>query len=221
MADSEKKRPVGQGDYVVKPGDCIESIAFEQGFLWQTLWNLPANAELKSNRQPNVLLPGDRVTIPQLQPYEKPGCATDQTHQFVLQGAKTQLHLRFLDDQQQPRAGIKYVLTVDGQKSSGALDGNGSLTQSIPSNASQGSIQLLTDPDPETYPLNFGHLDPNPAQTGIRGRLNNLGFSCASEGEMDADLRSALMKFKTSRNLPATGEADDATQQALMQGHLS
>ncbi len=148
--------PVGQGDYIVKPGDCMESIAFEQGFLWETLWNLPANAELKSERQPNILLPGDHVTIPGLQPFEKPDCPTDQTHQFVLPGTKTKLHLRFLDDKQQPRSGLKYALVVDGQKYNGTLDGAGSLTQSIPANASQGSIQLLTDSDPETYPLNFG-----------------------------------------------------------------
>jgi hypothetical protein len=213
--------PVGQGDYEVKPGDCMESIAFEKGFLWQTLWNLPANAELKSNRQPNVLLPGDRVTIPDLQPFEKPGCPTDQTHKFVLQGAKTKLQLRFLDDRQKPRAGINYVLTIDGQKYTGTLDGNGSLKQSIPANASQGSIQLLTDPDPETYPLDFGHLDPDESQTGVRGRLNNLGFTCARDGDWDADLQRALMKFQTANNLPATGQLDDATRKALQQEHLS
>jgi hypothetical protein len=212
---------VGQGDYVVKPGDCMQSIAFEQGFPWETLWDLPANAELKSDRQPNVLLPGDRVTIPNLQPFEKPGCPTDQTHQFVLQGSKTQLHLRFLDDGRQPRAGIKYALTVDGQKYNGTLDGNGSLTQSIPANASLGSIQLLTDPDPETYPLDFGHLDPDESQTGIRGRLNNLGYTCSPDGSMDADLQSALMKFQAANNLPTTGQADDATCQAMQEEHLS
>jgi Putative peptidoglycan binding domain/LysM domain len=213
--------PVGQGDYVVKPGDCMESIAFEQGFLWETLWNLPANAELKSQRQPNVLLAGDRVTIPDLQPFEKPECPTDRTHQFVLQGAKTKLHLRFLDDRQQPRSGIKYLLTVDGQTYNGTLDGNGSLTQSIPANASQGSIQLLTEPDPETYPLNFGHLDPDESQTGVRGRLNNLGFTCSPDGVMDADLQRALMKYQAANDLPATGQLDDATRDALKQEHLS
>jgi hypothetical protein len=213
--------PVGQGEYVVKPGDCMESIAFEQGFLWETLWNLPANGELKSERQPNVLLPGDRVTIPDLQPFEKPGCPTDQTHQFLLQGTKTKLHLRFLDDKQQPRSGVKYVLTVDGRNYNGTLDGAGSLTQSIPSNASQGSIQLLTEPDPETYPLNFGHLDPDASETGARGRLNNLGFTCSPDGGMDDGLKGALMKFQTAKDLPVTGQLDDDTRDALKQEHLS
>jgi Putative peptidoglycan binding domain/LysM domain len=213
--------PVGQGDYVVKPGDCMESIAFEQGFLWETLWNLPANGELKSERQPNVLLPGDRVTIPNLQPFEKPDCPTDQTHQFVLPGTKSKLYVRFLDDKQQPRSGLKYALMVDGQKYNGTLDGAGSLTQSIPANASQGSIQLLTDPDPESYPLNFGHLDPDESQTGVRGRLNNLGYTCSPDGGIDADLQGALIKFQTVNNLPPTGQLDDDTRQALTQEHLS
>jgi hypothetical protein len=211
---------VGKGDYEVQPGDCIESIAFENGFRWQTLWNLPENADLKQNRAPNVLLPGDHVTIPPIRQREETR-ATNQRYKFVLHGTRSQLKLRFLDEQQQPRSGIGYILTIDGVSTKGSLDSRGSLKVSIPSNASKGNIQLQTNPDPEIYPLNFGHLDPDASPTGIRGRLNNLGFSCASDGDQDADLRGAIMRFQMANNLQLTGKLDDATRNALKQGHES
>src|SRR5262249_17842677 len=111
---SRAERPVGKGDYVVQSGDCMESIAYEHGFLAKTLWNLPENAELRNHREPNVLLPGDRVTIPpiRLREEDRP---TDQRHRFRLLGPPCQFRLRFLDDKQQPRSGVPYVLTIDGQ----------------------------------------------------------------------------------------------------------
>jgi hypothetical protein len=220
IAPADAGGPVGQGDYVVQPGDCMQSIAYEHGFVWKTLWNLPDNAELKRRRDPNVLLPGDRVTIPEIRLREE-ARPTDQRHRFRLLGAPSLFRLRFLDDKQQPRSGVAYVLMIDGQTTSGSLDAQGSLDVSIPSNASRGTIRLQTDPDPETYPLNFGHLDPDSSPTGVRGRLNNLGFSCASDGDWDEDLRGAITRFQMARNLQPTGQLDDQTRQALKQGHQS
>ena len=95
----------GQGNYFVKQGDCIYSIAKAHGFLWETLWDLPENAELKQMRKdPAVLYPGDRVFIPDLRKKEEPG-ETEKRHRFRLKGTPSKLVLRFLDDKGQPRAG--------------------------------------------------------------------------------------------------------------------
>lgn len=211
---------VGQGDYQVQPGDCMESIAHEQGFLWQTLWNLSENAELKRSRDPNVLLPGDRVTIPAIR-IRQVECATDLAHKFQLLGVRTRFRLRFLDDRQQPRNGMRYLLTIDGKTKRGTLDNQGGLDVPISSNASQGTIRLQTEQCTETYPLDFGQLDPDSAVTGLRGRLNNLGFSCGEDGDWDEDLRTAVVRFQLARDLPPTGQFDDATRQALAQDHQS
>ncbi len=218
-AGPDNQGPVGQGEYEVQAGDCIESIAFEHGFLWQTLWDYPANAELKSKRSPNLLLPGDRVTIPAVRPRQA-NCQTDQLSKFELIGAQSHLRLRFLDDQQQPMSGVSFLLTVDGKTTKGRLDNQGSLNVPIPCNASNGSVRLQTNP-PETHSLEFGHLDPDSSPTGVRGRLNNLGFACASDGDWDQDLRTAILRFQLANNLPNTGQFDDRTRQALKQGHQS
>jgi hypothetical protein len=220
IAPADAGSPAGQGDYVVQPGDCMQSIAYEHGFVWKTLWSLPENAELKRRRDPNVLLPGDRVTIPEIRLREE-ARPTDQRHRFRLLGAPSLFRLRFLDDKQQPRSGVAYVLTIDGQVTSGSLDAAGSLTVPIRPNASSGAIRLQTDPGPESYPLNFGHLDPDSSPTGIRGRLNNLGFPCATDGDWDEDLKGAILRFQIANNMPPTGQLDDQTRQALKQVHQS
>ena len=51
--------------YQVKEGDCLSSIAFEQGFFPDTIWNHSNNAVLKEKRKdPNVLMQGDVVFVP-------------------------------------------------------------------------------------------------------------------------------------------------------------
>src|SRR5277367_6669086 len=124
--DESSEGPVGQGDYVVQQGDCMESIAVNSGFLWQTLWNLPQNAQLKKSRDPNVLMAGDRVTIPPIRP-RKDARATEARHRFQRNGVPSRLRLRFLDDKKKPRSGLAYVLTVDDKTTRGSLDNDGSL----------------------------------------------------------------------------------------------
>ncbi len=90
------KGPVGQGDYIVRAGDDLFSIAYDAGHDWQHLWNLGANADLKRIREhPNRLLPGDRLTVPAITIKQVSG-TVDAQHKFRVKNVPLQLLLRIM-----------------------------------------------------------------------------------------------------------------------------
>jgi hypothetical protein len=50
QSETQQAEPAGDGNYRVQQGDCMQSIAATRGFLWETLWNLPENKQLKETR---------------------------------------------------------------------------------------------------------------------------------------------------------------------------
>ncbi|WP_347988693.1 peptidoglycan-binding domain-containing protein [Methylomonas sp. AM2-LC] len=83
--------------YTVQTGECVSSIAFENGFFWQTIWDHPENLELKQLRtNPNILKEGDVLTIPDKR-QKQVSCATDKRHPFKLKGVPAKLRLRIME----------------------------------------------------------------------------------------------------------------------------
>jgi len=88
--------------YTAADGDCMSSIAFDHGFFWRTLWDHAGNAALKGLRKdPNILLAGDVVVIPDPDPspVAKPAGAR---HTFKLKGVPAKLRLRLVKNKEPP-----------------------------------------------------------------------------------------------------------------------
>src|SRR5215813_1534190 len=99
--------------HIVQQGECISSIAFAAGFLPETLWDLPENADLKSLRKDlNILHPGDVVEVPELRLREEDR-PTGARHSFVKKGVPALIRLQVFDGEK-PRANQEYTLTIDG-----------------------------------------------------------------------------------------------------------
>jgi hypothetical protein len=212
--------------YTVQQGDCLSSIAKAFGFLdFEAIYSHAENAAFREERpNPNVILPGDKLYIPDLEPRVVP-CSTDQLHQFRLKRSKVFLRLRLEDDLHQPFANTKYRLRVEGEYFDGTTDGDGMMEQQIPAEAQSGEITLLDSaegsPDEGyTFTLQLGHLDPIDTTSGVDDRLMNLGFSSAEGGELsDDDRTEAIKAFQDAYGLEVTGALDDDTRQKLREMH--
>lgn len=212
--------PIGQGEYEVQPGDCLLSIAQRSGHFWETLWNHPQNAELRSvRRNPGVLLPDDRVTIPPRRTGEA-ACQTGKRHSFVRRGMPAKLCVRLLHEDDSPIAHEPYILDVDGNLQRGELNREGRLEVAIPPDARRAVIKLVRTN--QTFELLLGEVEPIDSWSGIQTRLRNLGFLEGEESGQPGELtRRALADFQEHYKLPTSGEPDAATKAKLLEVHNS
>ena len=201
----------------VNAGDSIPSIAHDSGHFWETLWNLPANADLKNKRKnPNILAPGDEVTVPPIRVKDF-SCATDSRHPFKRKGVPAKLKMQlFLMGE--PRRNEPYTLILDDDVVKGTTDGDGNLEHFIKPNAKGGVLRL--NGGKEEYPVRVGHLNPIDNISGVKQRLNNLGFNCGDESDDKTEQFSqAITQFQGENGLKQTGNIDDATKAKLESLH--
>lgn len=219
-ARPDPSEPIGQGDHVVQPGECLLSIAQRAGRLWETLWNHRDNTELKRVRgNPAVLLPGDRVAIPARRLREV-ACATSNRHTFVRRGTPAKLSVRLLNEDGNPLRDEPYALDVDGTLRQGKLDRDGRLEVAIPADARRAALTLSCTN--ETIELVLGAVDPIDSWSGIQARLENLGFLVGDgSGQPRECTWRALSDFQQRYHLPITGEPDAATKDKLLEIHGS
>ena len=201
-------------NHVVQDNDCFSSLGEKYGIPWQTLWNHPQNAALKQKRKnPNVLMAGDVVFIPDKKVKEESG-ATDKTHKFKKKTEKVWLRLRLLEEDK-PRKNLKYTLEIGDEKITGTTDGNGKLEQKIRASATE--AKLITKED--IFHLSIGRLDPIDETSGAEQRLRNLGY--LGKGSTAADLTKATTDFQEKKGLDKNGALNDATKNQLRDSHGS
>jgi hypothetical protein len=218
---ADPTEPVGKGDYVVQDDDCMSSLAEDSGHFWETLWNHGDNAELKEVRSdPNVLMPGDLVTIPPITP-KSVSKASGQTYRFRRKGVPAKLHLRLLNEGE-PRANESYRVDIDGKLTKGVTDAEGVVDIYIPCKAKKGKLWVGPPEDEKMYILQLGKTMPVERIQGVKQRLKNIGYRCGSIDDEITDVyRNAVLKFQQENELPGTGEADEATRQKLVDVHRS
>jgi N-acetylmuramoyl-L-alanine amidase len=210
-------------NHQVKQGECISSIAFVNGFFPDTIWNHASNAALKEKRKdPNVLLPGDIVFVPdrQLKEVSEP---TNQVHKFRYKSTPAKLRIQFMDEEDKPRANVPYQLTVDGKIVSNPGDkttSTGLVICSISPDARQGVLELGEGEEKLEYDLVLGYLNPAKDVSGIKQRLRNLGFYAGKIDEaLDEETKDSLRTFQSEHNLEPTGELTEATLGKLRELH--
>jgi len=212
--------------YTVQQGDHLSKIAKDNGFTdYTVIWDHPNNSDLKKLRQnPNILLPGDEVFIPDMEQKQESG-TTDKKHTFTVDKKTLKLRLTLQDMYEKPVAGAQCALLIDGQVFQLTTDSNGKLEQEIPLDAKEGTLTIRGDQTPfanDVIPIKIGHLDPIDETSGQVARLNNLGYSAGKLDGSDEDaFQSAVEEFQCDNGLTVDGICGSHTQSKLRQVHGS
>lgn len=204
----------------LQQGDCLSTIALSRGFDPKLVWEHGDNAELRERRtNPNALLPGDSLFLPELEEKEEPA-PTDKLTTFKLTVGPIRLRVR-LTRHGKPRADEPYSLELDdGVKLDGSTDGDGWIDQPISITAKSGKLSLREGK--EVHELKIGHLDPHDEPSGVQARLRGLGFYFGEiDGKLGPKTKAALRRFQKAKGLSITGEADDSTTSALRDAYGS
>lgn len=206
--------------HTVKPGDCLLSIATDNGFFWETLWDHPKNAKLKELREdPFQLVEGDKVHVPDVQERSLRG-STGNRHTIRIKGIPASVQVQVFGSGHEPMADQKFVLEVGGKKIEGRTTEDGVVQAFVPHDQTEGKLTVGEGEQAVKLDIQIGYLDPPGEMKGVQSRLANLGyFSGEIDGQESEELGKSIESFQLHAGLPATGKLDDRTRGALESQH--
>ena len=209
--------------HIIQQGECVGKIAEVYGFFPKTIWNYGKNAELKKLRHDNmyILFEKDQVVIPAKRQKTHAVAAGDALT-IHRQGVPEHLHIRFLHHDETPRVGVPYVVNIKigaGESMAaicGTTDAAGFVRATIPPRAVFADIYLGEEREQEIYEFNLGYVNPIDTLSGVKARLNNLGYDSGKEtDEIDEQTIYAIKAFQRHYELEITGARDEKTLMLL------
>jgi N-acetylmuramoyl-L-alanine amidase len=211
----------------VQPGDCLAKIASDFGFSdYRRIYDHPANVEFKRRRpNPFVIKAGDNLVIPGKPLAKVHECETGKEHTFVVGRPETWLAI-YVRHARKPLANKGYILTVGNVPIEGRTDEAGLVSQSVPAWATRAELHF---PDNDiSFNVKIGDLDPLAEVSGLRQRLENLGFASDDwsgfalddhDGKIGSATTEALRRFQMENHLEPTGEINEETTARLHELH--
>jgi len=204
----------------VNPGECAELVAWAYGHEdGKAVWSHGDNGKLRDRRSdPNILMPGDRLTVPEVEPKTQT-LATGQRHRIQVKIPRKELRLRVLAHKDEPLASAKYRLVLDGlpEPREGTTDGDGMLKEKVRIDIRGGVLEI----DDRRFRLRFHYINPFPVDaadpmTGVSSRLADLGYESGGASKSSSPaLASALALYQTDADIDVTGKLDAATKDQL------
>lgn len=208
--------------HIAEQGECLSSIAARFGFSdYKIIYDHPDNAELKKERtNPNVIFPGDRVTIPDLQA-KVADAATAKLHRYVAERPTKELRVVIRNHDGTPLKNEPCVLHVGASTHQLSTDGSGLLRCAVDFSAREATLEIAGN----AVHLHLGKLNPLKATpdngaTGTQARLRNLGYQVPDTIDPEnRSLQAALTLFQQDAQLPVTGKLDPSTLRKLEELH--
>lgn len=211
--------------HIVKKGECLSSIAYHYMLPdWHIIYDHPQNAEFKAKRpNPNLIYPGDELYIPDPTGREETH-PTDLRHIFELKLPPTYVNICIQNEEEEAIADAPFELKVNAFTLAGNTDGDGWIRGKIPAWAEIGDLKVWPVPgDTENFiswEVRLGHLDPLETISGIKGRLNNLGYYYGEVDELeDEEYDAAVRQFQQDNGLVIDGIVGPKTRGELKKDH--
>lgn len=207
----------------VRPGESLLELAYEGGFeSWKVIWEDAANTELREvRRDPQVLLPGDSVVLPDRKTAPIGACPVDKVHRFRLRRPRAWVNLRMVDTAGEPLADARYQLSIDGRTHEGMTNGDGMVSVEIRPSTHRGRLKLWFDEaqPPFEAPVAVGHLDPASAWSGVRARLMNLGKELSAQNDQDPNSTLLSHPMGVLARVTAAADSTQTVETRLEQEH--
>lgn len=223
--------------YVVRQGDYLTRLAVQHGFDADEVWSHESNRDLRE-RRPNrdMLAPGDILHLPERDPRAAP-FRSGGTRRYQARVPKVPVRI-VLRSGREPIRDEPFVVTGAGRTAiEGTSDGEGVIRFEVPVHVTE--VYLRLPRSNAAYPVLVGHMDPLEEESGVRARLEHLGYlspplrDVLARGPLgplahrrdtipeppDDALEQAVRRFQTANGLEATGAVDDATRDALRRAH--
>lgn len=182
----------------------------------KALYNHPSNAEFRALRpDPNLIYPGDKITIPPKKEKFMP-LRANSLNTFVVQNEKEYFRLKVAyDDGDDITVNVLCIDTV--------LQSDGLIEVELNNNdALTGNVDLYlkageTTPT-KSFAVQIGNLDPIDTLSGVQGRCNMLGFNCGKvDGVMGEKTRIGVKEFQYQHELDVDGIPGPKTKAKLQQ----
>lgn len=212
--------------HVVKQGEYLDQIAHRLGIRASGIWEHAANAELRARRaQPNMLAPGDLLHIPEESEPAPVAVVVGGTNRFTAYVPRTKVAF-VVNVEGVPVADEPFVVEGLVDIRNGRTDGAGTVELEVPIDVRE--VRVVFPRLARAFPVKVGELDPPDERSGVRQRLEHLGYcgwtlqdgprvpATAAGGEA---LDDAIRMFQRDNGLAPTGVIDDATRDALATSH--
>jgi hypothetical protein len=204
--------------YVVEQGDYLDKIAARLGASADEIWSHPKNEPLKKQgRTPNILHPGDILFVPEAKHPERRRVKIGAYNFYRAEVPKTEVKLRVHGDDG-PMKGAKWIVDDMFQTLEGTTDDEGTITFKV---ALTREFVIIKLPEHDrVMRLDIGHLDPATAASGVRARLEHLGYLDPGDASPQG-LTKAIADFQKDHDLEETGELDSESFKQLVEAHGS
>lgn len=214
--------------HLVRQGEYLSLLAHRRGADPDEVWQHDKNAQLREARMSrDVLLPGDVVWLP-IREQRKHALAVSSSNTFHVVVPRNRIRVVFRNGEE-PVANAPYVIHGLGPKPlEGVSDGEGAVAFDAPYSVTQVTLTFVALQ--RRHVVRIGHLDPIESPSGVKQRLQHLGYygwivapRPSDPAVIDSDERDAraVRAFQEKVGLAPTGEVDDAMRAALLDAHGS